>query len=209
MPNRLDHFMWAGPDLEAGIAAFETLTGIRAGKGGVHPGMGTRNALASLGPDTYVELIAPDPAQKLDGTFGATFATLARPQVFAFIAKSADLAGLKKAFAAAGIETDGPFEATRALPSGGLLRWKLLVPKPNRWGVFAPFFIDWLDSPHPATTSTPGCKIVKFELGHPEAEALVPLYKSLDMAFAPVRSDAPFLRATIETPKGPLVLTSA
>jgi hypothetical protein len=38
---------------------------------------------------------------------------------------------------------------------------------------------------------------------------LAPLYAALDMAFAPVKADAPFLRATLETPKGRLVLTSA
>lgn len=207
MANRLDHFMWAASDLDQGIADFARLTGVTAGKGGVHPGMATRNALASLGGDQYLEIIAPDPAQKPEGTFAAHFLKLARPQIFAFIAKGSDLDRLKRVYAEHGIECQGPFDASRALPGGGLLRWKLLIPALGKWGLYAPIFIDWLDSRHPSADATAGCRITHFEVGHPGAAALAPLYRALDMAFMPVAADAPFMRAEIETPNGRLVLT--
>lgn len=206
MTNRLDHFMYAAPDLDASIARFAEMSGVTAGRGGSHPGMGTRNALASLGSDVYLELIAPDPAQKLDGTYGGKFAALAAPQVFAYIVKGSDLEMLKATFAKFGIDAD-LFDASRETPDGRTLRWQLLIPRANPFGEYAPKFIDWKDTPHPARTSVGGCTFNAFEIGHPEAERLGALLRALDCALTVERSDKPFLRAGITTPKGALLLT--
>lgn len=208
MANPLDHFMWAAADLDAAVAAFERLSGVRAGIGGSHPGRGTRNALASLGPDVYLELIAPDPAQPLPGTPGGELLRLTRPCLNAFVAASRDLPAVQKAYAGCGVETD-LLDGGRKTPTGGFVRWKVLIPRGNDFGAFAPLFIDWLDSIHPAQVSTAGCRLAKFEVGHPDADRIATLWRALDLAVPLVRADHPCFGADLATPRGPLRLTSA
>lgn len=207
MPNRLDHFMYAGADLDAQMREFESLSGLPVERGGSHPGLGTRNALAALGADVYLELIAPDPTQPAAGTLAERFRTFRQPRIFAYMIRARNLEGLQGLLAKAGIESD-LVDASRDTPAGTTLRWRLLLPRANPFGEQLPKFIDWVDTVHPATTSVKGCELVRFELGHPEAGRLGAILRTLDVELPLARADRPYFRAELRTPKGPLVLTS-
>ena len=47
----VDHLVYTCAELKEGIKAIEKLTGVRAAVGGQHLGIGTHNALLSLGDD--------------------------------------------------------------------------------------------------------------------------------------------------------------
>ena len=203
MSLRLDHFLYAGRDLDALMAGFARLTGVAAGKGGRHPGLGTRNALASLGDDIYFELLATDPEQKasLAGTMGGRIEALSSPRLLAYMLKGDDLERQQRVLAKHGITSD-LFDASRNTPEGGTLRWRLLVPHDNPLGDFVPKFIDWLDTVHPATTSTRGCTFESFEMGHPESDRLNRLLQELGADVAAERADQPWFRLRMRTPQG-------
>ena len=74
--NVLDHIVLAAPDLDEAKDAFDAQTGVMPIDGGPHEGLGTRNALVSFGDGTYLEIIAPDPEQPLQGTRGERLARM-------------------------------------------------------------------------------------------------------------------------------------
>ena len=209
MAATLDHFIYAGRDLDAMSARFEQMTGVAPGRGGRHPGMGTHNALASLGSDVYFELLAVDPTQqdKVEGTMGAHIDALASPRLFAYMLKGQDLSQQQKVLAGYGISAD-LFDASRTTPDGRTLKWRLLVPHDNPLGDFVPKFIDWLDTPHPSTTSSPGCMYKSFEIGHPESARLGGLLAALGASIPVETSDRAHFRLRIGSPKGSVSFVS-
>ncbi len=90
--TRLDHLVYATPDLSLGIDTIEKLLGVRATPGGQHPGLGTRNALVALGPSSYLEIIGPDPEQpKPAGRRRFGIDELKAPRIVGWVAKGTEL----------------------------------------------------------------------------------------------------------------------
>lgn len=199
----LDHILWAVPDRDEGIAYFEKLTGIRAAIGGSHPGRGTRNALVSLGPDLYLELIAPDPEQPPGDNFGAQIRALPAPRLLTFVLACRDLESLAVKAAKANISFRGPEDWSR-----GTLNWRLGFTENTPFGSLLPFYIDWQKSPHPALSAPAGLSLVNFEVMHPDVEGLRAVYAALGIDVTVRRGDRPGLRAVITGPRGELVLNS-
>jgi len=202
-----DHFIYAARDLEPMCRAFEDFSGVKPGAGGSHPGLGTRNALASLGDSVYLELLATDPAQPAGGALADPIKAFTIPRLFSYMVRAGDLEVVQQRLAAHGIESD-LFGASRAAPDGSTLRWRLLFPRQHRFGELVPRFIDWMDTRHPATTSVRGCRFESFEVGHSDAPALAGLLRDLDTDIRVQTAEQPYLRLTIGTPRGSVVLSS-
>jgi hypothetical protein len=205
----LDHILWAAPDLGAGEKIIETLTGVAPARGGVHPGLGTRNSLLGLDSGIYFEIISPDPAQDLKGNRGGRIAALPRPGIMTFAIRSDDLDTLSGAARREGVSLQGPVSMSRDRLDGVRLNWTILYLEDQRFGEAIPFVIDWGTSPHPSESVPAGCQLRSFAVLHPEAERLARLYGSLDIPVPVKRGAYPGFVAELVTPNGDVVLTNS
>ena len=205
----IDHFMYAGPDLAALCASFKALTGIDSEPGGRHPQLGTRNHLVGSGTPLYLELIAPDASSTVTSPMRSGIESLSRPCLHRFIMNAGghDLGELQAAYARAGI-TSEVHDMHRLTPDGATVGWRLLVPHANRFGLFAPFFIDWLNTPHPGSALRAEIRSVRCEAGHPAARELSTLWGTLGVGIELHESDAPYMRLLVQTGRGAVALTS-
>ena len=201
---QIDHLMWACPDLEQGCTKLAALTGVAPAAAGSHPRMGTRNALLSLGPRCYLEVIAPDPQQPLVDNFGARLAALATDGLLSWAAGADHLDELRTTLHQQAIQTSRVQATSRKNPAGELLQWQLLFIA----GVeLAPFFIDWLSCTHPAATSPPGCQLQELQIATAATEPLHRLCGQVPRLSLSQRPTAS-LRARLDTPHGEVWLES-
>jgi Glyoxalase-like domain len=203
-----DHVLLGAADLDRAMAWFEARTGVKPVFGGIHPGRGTRNALASLGPRQYLEIIAPDPAQKAFN-FQIDLHKLAAPKIVNWaVASDVDAAAatarrLKYA-------VYGPQEGSRMKPDGSQLLWRsvgVLAPFRDEEVDPMPFFIQWgKDTKHPSEDSPAGCHLLAFELRHPDPALLRATLATFDIETVVTKGDRPTLTAALDTPKGRVML---
>jgi hypothetical protein len=207
LETHLDHIILGADNLDRGMTWLEEKTGVRAALGGVHPGRGTQNALLALGPRCYLEILAPDPAQKTL-TWYTVLPTLREPRLIGWAVHTDDLAALAKQALAAGLRIAGPAEGSRTRPDGTLLGWRLFHLQDDRGGLL-PFFIEWSrDSVHPATNAPSGCQLTSFHLESPAAQELAEACRTLGVDVSVEPSANAALAARIACPKGEISFPS-
>ena len=205
----LDHIVWVCDDLERGSRRIETLTGATPRFGGVHASGRTHNALLALGERCYLEILAPVEAERADDDEWTRCARAAADgRVLTYCLRSprplAELAVIaaRHGWGNAQLQSNG-----RRRPDGVQLRWRWLAPQVAQFGPAFPFFIDWLDSPHPAELPSagdrePGATLFQFSVGHPHApelaRALAEFGCTIDTHEAPVAG----FRVQLGTPRG-------
>jgi hypothetical protein len=206
----IDHLLLGAADLDQGVAWLEGLTGVRAVAGGSHPGVGTRNALVSLGNRQYLEIIAPDPKQTTYG-FAIDLRVLAQPRLITWAAASSDMGASVALARRAGYEVSAPTAGSRARPDGKLLQWKALrLPgAPGAKEVEPiPFFIEWAaGSVHPSQDSPKGCTLRSFEMEHPDPASVIHALEKLGIEVKVRPAKTARLLATLATPKGEVQLS--
>ena len=207
VPTSLDHIILGCNDLDAGVEYVYQRTGVRAAAGGVHPGAGTKNALLSLGPLRYLEIIAPDPLQPAS-TDPRRVASLKNPALVGWALHRNDVQKFAAVLQAAGVECVGPKPGSRARPDGTTLRWASLTLKDDEDGVL-PFFIEWdSHSLHPSVEAPAGCRLTDLWLSTSNPGALRALAAKLQLDVQIRQSKERRLAATIVGPKGSMQLQS-
>jgi catechol 2,3-dioxygenase-like lactoylglutathione lyase family enzyme len=202
--HTIDHIGIGTADLEKGIAFVFERTGVRAVKGGVHPGRGTQNALLSLGGTTYLEIFAPVPGAKLEGE-DAELLKLTTPKPVFYAVRSTDLAETARMLKEKGYATTELKPGSRKRADGSVLKWRTFGISGAGLDA-APFFIEWdRASPHPSTTSPGGCKFGKLEVFDKDASALAKLFALLGVNITAQAGPAPALRVALDCPKGEVV----
>ena len=198
---KVDHLVYAAPDLATAVESVQRLLGVRATPGGQHPGAGTRNALIALGDATSLEIIGPDPEQPnppQPRRFGID--DLKVPKLVTWAAKSRDLDQLTSDALRKGIQLGPVNPGSRRTPQGALLAWRLTLT--TLADGIVPFFIDWGQTPHPARTAATGAALVDLRAEHPDAERVQQILDELGLDL-PVHTGAkPALIATISSPRG-------
>lgn len=178
--------------------------GVPLAPGGQHAAFGTHNRLLSLGPDTYLEVIAIDPDARDPGRvrwFGLDDYNDV-PRLARWIARSDDLT---RDLAHLGADRFGD---SLSLVRGEY-RWRMAVRPDGRqaFDFMAPALMQW-DGPHPAPgLPDHGLRLTALTVSHP-ADG------DLGQLLSPVMSDERLsltlgpaaLTACINTPRGPVML---
>ncbi len=201
----IDHLVYAAPDLQAAVADVAERFGVRARIGGRHVGRGTRNALLALGPQTYLEIIAPDPEQPepaVPRPFGLDSADRGRLVRWAVACEDIDaaVAGAR----GHGYDPGDVVDGHRAEPAGTVLRWRMTSGELADG--LAPFLISWGDTEHPARSAPRGLTLEAFHIEHPDPPSLLPALTALgaDAEIKPAAAAA--LVARLSGPNGSMVL---
>jgi hypothetical protein len=195
----LDHLVYATADLESTCRDLELLLGVSASAGGQHPGRGTRNALISIGPRAYLEIIGPDPKQA--GTtvwFGLD--KLTTPKLLTWAVRVNNLEAFVKDIsprAKVGTVRSG----SRLTPTGASVSWQLTEPQLEAGFGPIPFLIEWNTPQHPADSAISGPRLVQFRIEHPEPELITKELKRLRLEVAIEQSTSCVLVAVFERAK--------
>ena len=165
---KLDHLVVRAESLAEGVAHVEAALGVKMAAGGAHIGYGTHNRLLSLGPELYLEVIAPNPAEPappnprmfdMDRFSGP-------PALGAWVLRSKSVSD--------DIGQAPPGMGEILTLSRGEFRWKFSFPPKGRLpfaGAF-PALIEWQGA-HPAPLlPDSGYRLQRLEITHPEAPAL-------------------------------------
>jgi hypothetical protein len=201
--GRIDHLVYATPDLTAGITHVETLLGVYATPGGQHPGEGTRNALVALGPTSYLEIIGPDPEQPHPaGPRKFEIDDLSEPRLVTWAAKGTNLTQFVADARRRGVPVGDVIPGSRRTPGGVLLSWHISNQRAMVADGLVPFFIDWGDTPHPAKSAAAGATLIALRAEHPEPESVRRMLGELGLELPVAKGAKPSLVATIAGTRG-------
>jgi hypothetical protein len=206
-PPPIDHIVYGVPDLEVGVEALAQQLGVRAAPGGRHVGRGTHNALLALGGRAYLEIIARDPGQPPGpGPLPFALDRVRLPRLVGWAIRTKDIEEQVTHARERGHDPGEVESMRRQRPDGSLLEWRLTRHAPDPGRLAVPFLIDWGSSPHPSESAPPGVRLVELRIEHPDPAALRAALEALGATARVDSGPEPALVATLDTPRGRVVL---
>lgn len=222
LQSRVDHLVIAAATLQQGVAWCEATLGVPPGPGGKHPLMGTHNRLLRIAtvdyPRAYLEIIAIQmgrTSQRTRRWFDlddeALQAEVARfgPRLIHYVANVNDAPAATQALRRLGIDRGEPVAASRQTDRG-LLQWQITLRDDGQrlFDGTLPTLIQWGDT-HPAPfMPESGVTLQSLVVTHPRAGELQAAYDAIGVQNVRVREGAADLHATLDTPRGRVVLDS-
>jgi hypothetical protein len=197
MSARVDHLVWFCSELEAGKKYFEARLARAPAYGGVHPGLGTRNSLLSLGATTYLEILARDPDQQ-ETALDRELAEIQGYGLYHWAIAGVALEDIAERARQAGVDASDIVSGARSRPDGRKLAWRLVGLRNHEFGALVPFFIDWGASEHPSANAPLGGTLAALQLFSPAARRLNRLFDRLGIGFTVNQGPTAKLQATVE-----------
>ncbi len=201
----IDHIVLGARTLEEGAAFLERMLGVKPQPGGRHEGAGTHNMLLGLGPDCYLEVIAPDPDQPepphprlFDLDDAATRTMLeSEPRLLTWVARTNSMDAVMGRLGPRGGEV-------REMQRGGL-HWRMAIP-PQRQDMdnLIPALIEWKGERAGKRLHDSHFRLLNLEAEHPDVEQLRAALddRGLGEAMVVKRGAHPRLIARLRTPEG-------
>jgi hypothetical protein len=205
---RLDHMAIVAPTLREGVDHVRACLDLDIPYGGAHGEMGTHNHLLRLGDESYLEVIAIDPAAGppiarrwfgLDDVEAVRADWEAGRRLRAWVARTDDLDAV--------LARHGDLLGRKIRASRGDRSWLFALREDGALPAdgAAPCVIDWgaRGSPAPGMPDL-GARLKDFRIEHPDHAGVAALYQSLDVANPPGIEWGARLRyrATIQTAAG-------
>lgn len=207
-PSGIDHLVYACPTLEQGMDEIEAKLGLRPAVGGHHPEYGTHNALLSLGPGVYLEIVARDPGLPLPKR--GAWVDLAEGEescLLTWVYRCADIEALKAVADKQGMGIGSVQSGRRSNPDGTEVCWTLTDPYAMPMNGAIPFLINWGETLHPSTQVPLAGQLEAIEVRHPEADRVRRHLALLGAETIAVRGGAGMgISATVSTARGPVTI---
>jgi hypothetical protein len=185
------------------MTEIDKLLGVRPVIGGRHPDFGTHNALLSLGPGTYLEIIAPDPSLPApDHGLAFGISEHQPPGIVTWALRVDEIQAVAEGATAAGVPIGAVVSGSREKPDGTVLSWQLSSPDAMPFDGAIPFLISWGNTPHPAGSTPRGGELVGIQIEHPEASKVSAALSALGLDIGAKKADKYALTATIKTGQG-------
>jgi hypothetical protein len=232
MNAQLDHLVVAARTLQEGVDWCEATLGITPGPGGEHPLFGTHNRLFRIAtvnfPRAYFEIIAINSiANYVDNKRAKRWFDLdssamqdairASPRLVHFVANTNDVQKACAALQTLGIDRGPAVQASR-MTAAGLLQWQITVRGDGQrlFDGGLPTLIQWGEKGsdpsvaiHPANNMPDsGIALQSLQMVSPQAAPLQAAHQAIGLQGIKVTSGDANLIATLQTPKGIVILES-